>query len=63
MVFVPFYAYHIVHTEAKFVHCLLNDEEKQKWLSVCKGMEDKAKRTEIFFVRYPVSKDENTVNL
>jgi hypothetical protein len=37
--FVPFYAYHTVPTETKFVHSLLNDEEKQNWLSVWKGME------------------------
>ena len=42
MMFVPFWANHPVHTEAEFVPCLLNDEQKQNWLSVYKDMEDKA---------------------
>jgi hypothetical protein len=41
----------------------MNDEQKQNCLSVCKGLEDKAKRTETFFLRYPVARDENPVNL
>jgi hypothetical protein len=58
MMFIPFWACPIVHAEAKFVHCLLNDEQKQNWLSVCKDMEDKA-----FLCNVSISKNENPVNL
>jgi hypothetical protein len=62
-VFVPFWACYTVHKEAKFVNCLLNDEQKQNYLSVCKDLEDKAKRTVASFLRYPVARDENPVSL
>ena len=56
--FVPFWASPTVLAEAKFVLCLLNDEQKQNWLSVCKDMEDKA-----FLCNVSISKNENPVNL
>lgn len=61
--FVPFWACYAVHKETKFVYSLLNDEQKQNYISVCKGLEDKAKRTVTPFLRYPVARDENRVNL
>jgi len=45
------------------VCCLLNDKQKQNYLSVCKGLEDKARRTVTSFLRYPVARDENPVKL
>jgi hypothetical protein len=62
-VFVPFWACYTVHAEAKFVYCLLKDEQTQNCLCVFKSLEDKAKRTETSLLGYAVARDENPVNL
>jgi gluconate kinase len=40
---------------ANFVTCLLNDDLKQQWLSVCKHLQDQAKKNKNCLSRFSCS--------
>jgi hypothetical protein len=50
----------MIQTAAKFVPCLLNDDQQQKQLSVCKNLQDQTRKDRNFLSKV-ITGDESWV--